>query len=364
MTGATSISGDYQWEDRGHQDWEASARGVSLSYAGARSGVGGRPLSTMTLAFSGLRPAALWLEGNSDFAVKRALRPPQLATGDAEFDNRVCLVTDDAVLASALGRKPEARRAIERAIECGVRQIEFTADGVKADVRPLDLQVAEKPALTALAATLLDLARMWPMDRELPLARMSPLAKFGLFWWSGVTLLPIIFSPSYHYEAGERQLDTVPGFDWLGLIGYCLIAFAPMFGLFTRRGRQYIIAIFMMFLNLITLPFHYWPLLQVAPNQLIAHNERIVPATLLDIRPDRDGLHRDGYEAIVQIYERETHWELTPAEGQLAREGRLCVAAVEAEGLRGLRYVKAVKTWRCRPGEENPALPPIDGETR
>lgn len=50
--------------------------------------------------------------------------------------------------------------------------------------------------------------------------------------------------------------------------------------------------------------------------------------------------------------------------GQLARAGRLCVAAIDAEGLRALRYVKAVNTWPCGPGETHAPLPRVDGELR
>jgi hypothetical protein len=36
------------------------------------------------------------------------------------------------------------------------------------------------------------------------------------------------------------------------------------------------------------------------------------------------------------------------------------MAGVVAEGLRGLRYVKALRTWACRPGETSQVPPPSE----
>jgi hypothetical protein len=344
---------------------------MPLTYAGARSGLfdwqrnSGRFSSTLTLSKSGLRPVRLWQEGDFDRLAKWAGYAVELQTGDVAFDKRVYLGSDDKALIRHLSATPQLLRAIERAFESGVGQIVISNSQLTATLTgSLEREDVGDSTLTAIALPLLALADSWPEQRSLGRQRPSVLVVAAYLWWATVMGVAIAYAVFSGDEPEARQLEVFTGFDWQGVAGFCLFALAPPAVLGARRSRSHRVLLSMAAMSLLlALPLQH-KLFEVGSNQLWAHAERLAAATIIDIRPDEDGLHRDGYEAVIQIEDQKTNWELSAKEGQLAREGQLCVAAVEAEGLRTLLYVKAMKTWRCGPDERREPLPPMDGEQR
>jgi hypothetical protein len=344
---------------------------MSLTYAGARSGLfdwqrnSGRFSSTVTLSKNGLRPVRLWQEGAFDRLAKWAGYVVELQTGDAAFDGRVYLGSDDSALIRHFAATPQLLRAIERVFDSGVDQLAISNSHLTATLTgSLERDDVGDATLTAIALPLIALADIWPEGRSLGKRRPSVLVVAAYLWWATVMGVAIAYAVFSGDEPEARQLEVFTGFDWHGVAGFCLFALGPPAVLGARRARSHRVLLSMAAMTLaLALPLQH-KLFEVGANQLWARAERLAAATIIDIRPDEDGLHRDGYEAVIQIEDQKTNWELSATEGQLAREGRLCVAAVEAEGLRTLLYVKAMKTWRCGQDEMREPLPPMDGEQR
>jgi hypothetical protein len=321
--GATNIGGEIKWSDLGNQDWSATVWGMSLTYAGARSGLfdwernSGRFSSTMSLSKNGLRPLKLWRESGFDRLAKWTGYAVELQTGDAGFDGRIYLGSDDRALIEHLAKTPDILRAIERVLDSGVSEI-------------------------------------WISSSQLMVTLNGSLER-------DVAIAYAVFSGD---EPDARQLEVLTGLDWQGVAAFCLFALLPSALLGAHRARSHVVLLWMAVVSLVVaFPLQY-KVLEIGANQLWGRNERLVPATIVDIRPDQDGLHREGYEAIIEVEGQRTNWELPLEAGQLARAGRLCVAAIDAEGLRTLRYVKSVNTWPCGPGEVHEPLPRVDGDLR
>ncbi|WP_156035571.1 hypothetical protein [Caulobacter sp. UNC358MFTsu5.1] len=121
------------WTDQGDSDWSATAPGGwDLYYAGARFGLRrgySRYTSTVTLTRRGKAPASLVREGGFDRLAKRIGYAVEPQTGDADFDRRVYLITDDDALARALGDSPEARRAVLDLLDLDISRIDVTGNG-------------------------------------------------------------------------------------------------------------------------------------------------------------------------------------------------------------------------------------------
>ncbi|WP_029907860.1 hypothetical protein [Caulobacter sp. UNC358MFTsu5.1] len=98
--------------------------------------------------------------------------------------------------------------------------------------------------------------------------------------------------------------------------------------------------------------------LQIEVNRLHARSWTLAPAVPTALRPDPDRQYSKGYLLDATVEDRPVVRALSLDEGKLALEGRLCLTGVVIEGLRGLRYVKGVRTWTCRPGEISPVPPP------
>jgi hypothetical protein len=344
---------------------------MSLTYAGARSGLfdwqrnSGRFSSTVTLSKNGLRPVRMWQEGAFDRLAKWAGYAVELQTGDAAFDGRIYLGSDDGALIRHFAVTPQLLRAIERVFDSGVDQIVISDSHLTATLTgSLQRDDVGDATLSAIALPLLALADIWPKRLSLGKLRPRILTVAAYLWWATIMGLAIAYTVFSGDEPEARQLEVFTGFDWQGVAAFCLLALLPPAALLARRARSHQVLLSMAVLSLVlALPLQR-KLFEVGANQLWASAERLAAATIVDIRPDEDGLRRDGYEAVIQIEDQKTSWELSANEGQLARDGRLCVAAIEAEGLRTLLYVKAMKTWRCSQEEMRQPLPPMDGEQR
>lgn len=365
------ISGEIKWHDLGNQDWSATAWGMSLTYAGARSGLfdwqrnSGRFSSTLTLSKSGLRPVSLWRESAVDRLAKWSGYSIELQTGDVSFDQRIYLGSDDRALIRHFAATPQLLRAIERVFDSGVGKLVISDSQLIATLTgSMERADVGDSTLTAIAVPLIALADIWPERRSLGKRGSSVLTVAAHLWWATVMGVAIAYAVFSGDEPEARQLEVFTGFDWQGVAAFCLLALLPPAVLGARRARSHRVLLWMAVLSLaLALPLQH-KLFEIGANQLGARAERLAAATIVDIRPDEDGLHRDGYDAVIQIEDQKTNWELSANEGQLAREGRLCVAAVEVEGLRTLLYVKAMKTWRCGQDEMREPLPPMDGEQR
>jgi hypothetical protein len=167
---------------------------------------------------------------------------------------------------------------------------------------------------------------------------------FGLWAWGGD-------------GAWDRQIETFAETDWLGMGLLAGIAVGPYALLGVRRANSHRPLILMMACILALMPFSQ-RLLQIDVNRLHARSWALAPATPTALRPDPDRLYSHGYVLDVMVEDRPIERALSLDEGKLALEGRLCLAGVVIEGLRGLRYVKGVRTWTCRPGETSPVPPP------
>lgn len=354
------------WEDEGNRDWSAtSARGEDLTYAGARSGLfdlqrnSMRLRSRLTLARRGLGPAVLFREGPFDQVAKWAGYAVEHQTGDAAFDRRVYLGADDAAVARALAAEPSLREAVLDLLAAGAGTVRITGETISATLRQIPSPDHDGgDALTGVAERLCAVADLWPKVAPSGAARVWTRwinrRTLGLAWWA---LAMLAVTPIWPWSAAEgeaRQIEVLARPDVAGLLVFLAVALGPLALLGGRRATSHRILAFTAALTLVALPLSD-RLLQFGVNRLHTRQQTLVPATLTALWRDTDGLHRDGYEATVRVDGRDTHWELGRVEGDLAQGGELCLGGVIAEGLRGLRYVKAVRSWRCAPSASTTA---------
>jgi len=348
------------WTHHGHHDWTGRGPGgEDLAFAGARSGLfdgrrnSGRGSNVMSLTVQGLRPARLTAESAYDRLAKDVGYAVEPQTGDAEFDGRIYLTTADQHLIAALRERPGLRRAVLDLFDAGAAQVEINFSRVTMTMagalRP-DRDDGQHDMATAGEA-LCAFVKLWPGPGDGPAPTPSWFDRriFGLAW--ALLAGGAIFAAHHDSEQlWARQIETYVQVDWLGMAAWLAVALGPYVLLGARRASSHRTLLVVGLVALCLLPFSK-ELLQLRANKWLTRAETIVPAQLTDLRQDTDGLHRDGYEAVVVVEDRPTEWELSPQEGRLAAEGRLCVAGVVATGLRDLRYVRTVRTWACRPGQ-------------
>lgn len=353
------------WTDHGDNDWGATAPGGwDLVYAGARFGLFrergySRFTTTLTLTRRGQAPASLLREGAFDQLAKRIGYAVEHQTGDADFDRRIYLGTDDPALARYLADRPEVRQRVLGLVEDGARSIDVTTAGwtvrLGSSLRPEENGAA---GLSAFALQLCGLSDAWPQLADLPNSRTGWFNPRGLAlaWFGLVTATLFGLALWGGDERWARQLDTLAGADWPGMGLLALVAVGPFAVLGGRRATSHRLLALLVLLIAVQLPFSD-PLLQMTVNRLAVRDRTLTPATLVELRPDTHGLHRDGYEAAVVIEDRVTQWHLTQDQAALAPAGRLCLSGVVARGVRDLRFIEGLRTWKCRPGEIGEALP-------
>jgi hypothetical protein len=356
------------WQDHGDRDWTATAPGGwELSYAGARFSLlqgqsYNRPISTLSLRRRGKAPAGLLREGGFDQFAKRIGYAIEPQTGDADFDRRVYLATDDADLGRTLADRPEARRAVLDLFELEVRGIDIKADELTArlgeSAHPDD---DGGGALSNLALHLCALADLWPDGpppgttngggwfnrRNLSLAWFCVVATAVFSGW--------MFDSD---RAWNRQLETFAETDWLGMGVLFGVAVAPYALLGGRRATSHRLLVMLVLVMLALLPISA-PLRLINANRIHVRSETLVPAVPTALRPDPDRQYSKGYLLDATVEEHSIGLSLSPEEGKLAVEGRLCMAGVVHEGLRGLHYIWGLRTWTCRPGEVSNVPPPL-----
>jgi hypothetical protein len=354
------------WEDQDDRNWTATAPGGwAMFYAGERFNPLRRGYSRwtnlLTLTRRGKAPAGLLPEGGFDQVAKRIGYAIELQTGDAAFDRRIYLATDNADLVRALAERPETRQAVLNLFDLEVARIDITAHGFTAR-----LGEAAHPdqdsgvALSNLALHLCALSDLWP-DAPPP---GSPNANGGLslrglsFAWFCIVAATTFCCWAFGGErAVIRQIETFAETDWLGMGLLFMVGVAPYALLGGRRATSHKVLVAITLAMLALLPISD-RLLQIDMNRLRVRSQALAPAIPTALRPDPARLYSHGYLLDVTIEDRPLDWALSLDEGKLAVEGRLCLAGVVAEGLRGLRYVKAVRTWTCRPGETSRVPPP------
>lgn len=349
------------WEDHGNNKWSANAPGgFALWYSGPNFNIWDRSENRFTHNLSvevrGKAPAMLCREGSFDQFAKWAGYAVEHQTGDTEFDRMIYLGTDSVLAAEHLTLRSDLRQAVLHIFEGGAKVVRMGPTSLWADLRSLrSPQDDDGHDLTLMALKLCGLAKLWP--EVSPLQQLTSKSGGWLnrrtvsLAWCGLVISTVLARFFWGGdEAWERQIETFAGPDWLGMGLLAVIGIAPLAILGGKRATSHHVLAAAVAATLAVLPAseHF---LQIDLNKLRTANEQLEPATLTELRPDGDGLHRDGYEVMVSSADRLTEWELTKAEGDLALQGKLCLASVIAEGARGLRYVKTVRTWTCRNGE-------------
>jgi hypothetical protein len=353
------------WEDQGDHDWTAVAPGGwALSYEGARFNLLDRGYSratnTLVLTRRGKAPAGLLREGGFDQFAKRVGYAVEPQTGDAAFDRRVYLATDDAEVVRALADHPEARRAVLDLFDLEVRSIVVTANGFTAHLgEPAHPEDDGGGGLSNLALHLCALADLWPGATSGSKAAGGGLNRRGLsLAWFFVVAAAVFVAWLFRSDrAWDRQLETFAETDWLGMGLLLAAAVGPYALLGGRRATSHRTLALMVVGMLALLPISDH-LRVITLNRLRTRSWALASATPTALRPDPERLYSHGYVLDVMVEDRPIERALSLDEGKLALEGRLCLAGVVVEGLRGLRYVKGVRTWTCRPGEISPVPPP------
>ena len=354
-----------EWQDDGDSDWSATAPGGwALSYSGPRIGLGrgySRFSIELALARGGKAAAGLLREGAFDQFAKRVGYAVEHQTGDAAFDARIYLASDNRALAQTLADRPEIRQAVLELFDANVTSINITAGGwtARLDESPHPDDDAGG-ALSATALKLCALADLWPDKADLapsPAGGWGGLRILSLVWF-GVVAATVFGRWAWGGDAGwDRQIETFAETDWLGMGLLALAAVGPFALLGGRRATSHRVLLVLALSIAALLPLSE-RLLQIDLNRLHDRGQAVVPAlpTALRIAPDRQ--YSKGYLVTAVIEDTPVDWALSLDEGKLALEGRLCMAGVVAEGLRGLHYVKALRTWACRPGETS-LVPPL-----
>jgi hypothetical protein len=355
------------WEDLGDHDWSATAPGGwALFYEGRRFSLlrgnsYNRPASTLTLTRRGKTPARLLGEGGFDRLAKRIGYAIEPQTGDADFDRRIYLATDHAELGGALAARPEARRAILDLLDLDVHAVGITAEGLTAHLRgSANPDDDGGGTLSNLALHLCALSDLWP-DTPPPSATAaagSMRRALSLAWFCVVAAL--VFGVWYftRYETWDRELETFAETDWLGMGLLVAVAIGPYALLGGRRATSHKTLAGLVAAILALLPMS-GPLRLIVVNHLHARGWALAPALPTALRPDPDRQYSKGLVLDATVEGVPIEQALTLDEGKLALEGRLCMAGVVIEGLRGLRYVKGMRTWTCRPGETSHVPPPL-----
>lgn len=354
------------WEDLGDHDWTATAPGGwTLFYAGRRFSLlqgssYNRPTSTLTLTRRGKTPARVLREGGFDRLAKQIGYAIEPQTGDADFDRRIYLATDHPGLGDALAGRPEARRAALDLLDLDVDAIGIAADGFTAH-----LSESANPdddgggALSNLALHLCALSDLWP-DAPPPSAAARPVRRtLSLAWFCVVAA--VVFGVWFftRYETWDRELETFAETDWLGMGLLVAVAVGPYALMGGRQATSHKTLAWLMAAILALLPISS-PLRLIVVNHLHARSWALVPALPTALKPDPDRQYSKGLVLDVVVEGVPIERPLTLDEGKLALEGRLCMTGVVIEGLRGLRYVKGVRTWTCRPGEPS-HVPAVSG---
>jgi len=351
------------WTDQGDSDWSATAPGGwDLYYAGARFGLRrgySRYTSTVTLTRRGKAPASLVREGAFDRLAKRIGYAVEPQTGDADFDRRVYLITDDDALARALGDSPEARRAVLDLLDLDISRIDVTGNGFTIRLgESADPENDGGGALSNLALHLDALSDAWPDPSSAAGSRRgSGLGGLGIGWFCVVAAAVFGFWAWGGDQAWDQQIETFADTDWLGMGLLAAVAVGPYALLGGRRANSHRALALMTTAILALMPLSQ-RFLQIEVNRLHARSWTLAPAVPTALRPDPDRQYSKGYLLDATVEDRPVVRALSLDEGKLALEGRLCLTGVVIEGLRGLRYVKGVRTWTCRPGEISPVPPP------
>ncbi|MFZ0270000.1 hypothetical protein [Caulobacter sp.] len=354
------------WEDQGDHDWIATAPGGwELSYAGARMNLwkgnwytrGGH---VVTLTRRGKTPACLLREGGFDQFAKRIGYAVEPQTGDVAFDRRIYLATDHAGLGRALGDRPELRRVVLALFDLKVLRIDVTVDGFKIYLdKPPSPNDDGGAALSDVALRLEGLSDLWPAAPSDFKAVGGWLNRRGLSlaWFFAVAALVFV---TWHFSsdrAWHRQLETFAEIDWPGMGLLVAVAVGPYAVFGGRRATSHKTLALLVVGILILLPLSQ-TLLVININRLHVRSETLVPAVPTGLWPDPDRQYSKGYLLDATVEGVPLGLSLSPAEGKLAVEGRLCMTGVVHEGLRGLRYVWGVRTWTCGSGEVSHVPPP------
>ena len=176
--------------------------------------------------------------------------------------------------------------------------------------------------------------------------------------WFGVVAATVFGRWAWGGDAGwDRQIETFAETDWLGMGLLALAAVGPFALLGGRRATSHRVLLVLALSIAALLPLSE-RLLQIDLNRLHDRGQAVVPALPTALRIDPDRQYSKGYLVTAVIEDTPVDWALSLDEGKLALEGRLCMAGVVAEGLRSLHYVKALRTWACRPGETS-LVPPL-----
>ncbi|AYV47128.1 hypothetical protein CFHF_01225 [Caulobacter flavus] len=356
-----------EWTNHGRHDWTGRGpNGENLVYAGQRTallegrGYGSRWSSTLAVTRRGMLPAVLMPENSLDRLAKRIGYTVEHQTGDADFDARIHLACDDAEPALRLAETPALRRAVLHLLDSGVKRLTVDHEGVTVELRERlrpDGPDAEHDLWT-MSEALCAVAALWPENRAKSRRRWFRRETAALIW--GAMLVAAAPITAFDDETfAERQIETYVQTDWLGLAVWLALALIPLAAAGFRRASGHRALVALAACALAVAPFSQ-SLLQRRANTWFTRAQTDVPAELTDLRVIDSTDNGPSYEATIMVADRATDWALTPHEGQLAAEGRLCAAGVVATGLRDLRYVKGVRTWACRPslgGEPDAAQP-------
>jgi hypothetical protein len=359
-----------EWGQFGENDWSATlpSRAVAV-YAGPRfalldpgssASLNQRLSLNIDLRFDhklslnrrGKARGVVSRESGLDRLFRRIGYTAEHQTGDAAFDGRAWLGLDDRESARALGDRADLRTLILELFDAGVTRIEVGAKGVRARLGYVPSPAMDGGrALSGVALRLDALIRRWPKGPAKN-GLGHRLARFERgAWgqaWAGLCILAVLWAALLSEEADVRQIETFAHIDWTGLAVLFGVIVAPAALLFTRLANAHRLLAGVMLAALAVLPFSY-RLRVVETNRSLVREETDLAwgqVTALTENPDAP-----GYLAFVTVAGRPMEWALSREEGDLAREGQLCAAALTARGRRGLRYVTGMRTWTCRSWE-------------
>jgi hypothetical protein len=355
-----------RWTHQGNHDWTGTGPGgETLGFSGARSGLFDGQRNSMRLSNTlsayrrGLRHSRLFAETGYDRLAKRIGYAAEHQTGDPDFDARVYLGTDDPGLADILRAQPGLRAAVIALLDAGAKTIAIDKSGVQATMtsglKPDDPDgehdlIAAGDAISAVAS-------LWP-ERPAPGPTTGAVLQAIGLGWAALVLAAVPIAAWKNEVAAARQIETYAQIDWLGIGVWLGVALVPFLLAGLRRPAAHRTLLTLGLVALVLTPFST-DLLQLRANRWLTRSEADVPAALTELRYDHDDPTPADYEATVTVADRPSDWVLTKQEGDLARQGSLCVAGVVATSLRDLRYVKRVRTWEC-PGQgalEEPYVP-------